>query len=506
VDSVALLLLVSQIVRRQPKWRLEVVHFNHGLRPEVADEEAFVRGLAEEHGLRCHVRRAVPGELEGRGGMQELAREWRRRESVGLLPPPTGSCRSGGSSPAGGVVLLAHHLDDQVETRLLKLLRGAHLARLGGMRPREGPFARPLLQVPKARLVEYLREREQRWMEDPSNATPVYQRNKVRLQLIPLLADIMGGEEALRRRVEATAAQSGQLAAWLDEACEAHGGPPFPKPPAEVEEVEELSTGAAFQALPEMVRHEVVWRFIANTTGSLPGFGTVDAVVRAVSTASGEGAQTGRAGTGGRGGGRAEAAARAWCWPLAGGWDLERREGRLVLRPAADSGPEEQHASDLCLRVAAGQPGARLRAARGSAAASESRGEEEEDGGGRGAQTLVLHRVPEGATLELRGAGAGDRFCPGASPRARPVKLTQFLNRALGVPPSDRPHWPVLALRSPGAASGAVVVVCPGTVAGAHREPRDTDAVPPVTVRVRWGQLWRGLPRRGEPSGGGGEE
>ena len=89
--------------------------------------------------------------------------------------------------------MLGHHADDQLETVLLKALRGCHLSNLHGMQWQHGYFVRPLLELRKAELQAFLKSIGQRWMEDSSNTEPKYTRNRVRLQLVPLLDDLSGG-------------------------------------------------------------------------------------------------------------------------------------------------------------------------------------------------------------------------------------------------------------------------------------------------------------------------
>ena len=147
-------------------------------------------------------------------GVQSEARKWRRLESLKLI----GDKKEVNHS----VVMTAHILEDRVETFFMKFLRGAHISKLNmvgtlivhvmklqiklhrfqcfyQMDPREKEFVKPLLNLSKHRLQEYLRHRDLEWREDPSNSTRNYQRNRVRLDLIPLLDKLAGGEQALYR-------------------------------------------------------------------------------------------------------------------------------------------------------------------------------------------------------------------------------------------------------------------------------------------------------------------
>lgn len=75
---------------------------------------------------------------------------------------------------------------------------------------------KPLLHLPKAQLVQYLRHRGLEWREDSSNQKRVYQRNRVRLDLMPLMAELAGGQAGLSNRLTDLSRQSADLRAWLD--------------------------------------------------------------------------------------------------------------------------------------------------------------------------------------------------------------------------------------------------------------------------------------------------
>ena len=173
-DSVALLLmLLEQGV--QPV----AAHCNFHLRGEESErDEAFVRRLCEERGVKLHVVHFQTEEEARRTGesIEMAARRLRYDWFETLLV-----------SEGLDYVCTAHHRDDQVETLLLNLVRGTGLAGLRGMLPVQGHVCRPLLNYTREELREYLRERGQAWVEDGTNTDTRYQRNLVRHELLPLL-------------------------------------------------------------------------------------------------------------------------------------------------------------------------------------------------------------------------------------------------------------------------------------------------------------------------------
>ena len=217
-DSVALFRVLVELSGSN-NWNLSAVHFNHGLRQEAEEEEEFVRALSERHGVPLHVRRLGKGEL-GSVGVQERARAWRRAESLAILSDLTRCPEASDGASPHGAVMLGHHADDNVETVLLKALRGCHLSNLHGMRYQSGAFVRPLLGLRKQDILSYLHAIGQEWKEDPSNAEHKYKRNSVRLRLLPLLDELAEG--ALHARIAAIEDQSAQLHEWLRQAREAY--------------------------------------------------------------------------------------------------------------------------------------------------------------------------------------------------------------------------------------------------------------------------------------------
>jgi tRNA(Ile)-lysidine synthase len=178
-DSVALLRILAAWM--QP---LVVAHLNHRLRGDDSDaDEKFVRALAESLGLACRSIAIDVAEAarESRDNLEETARQ-RRYEFLASVANETGAAW----------VATGHTADDQAETVLHRLVRGAGIQGLRGIaRERElCPsilLIRPLLDVTRGDVVAYLREIDQTWREDLSNRDPAFTRNRIRHELLPLL-------------------------------------------------------------------------------------------------------------------------------------------------------------------------------------------------------------------------------------------------------------------------------------------------------------------------------
>lgn len=183
-DSVSLLHLAHRI-----GLEIAVAHLDHGIREGSSEDADFVRDLCASLNLPFHLERAdVPAIAEKRRwGLEEAARTVRyaflARTAQGL------------GSPA---ILTAHTLEDNAETLVMQLLRGT--ARATGIPPRRDRILRPLLGTSRAELEAFLREHELSWREDPSNRDTQFNRNWVRLQLMPLLESrFPGASRALAR-------------------------------------------------------------------------------------------------------------------------------------------------------------------------------------------------------------------------------------------------------------------------------------------------------------------
>lgn len=203
--------------------RLIAAHFDHRLRPDSPDDAEFVAGLAGAWGIEFEIGRAetVPAFAAGRS-----PEGWARRVRWEFLE---GCARRHGAA----AILTAHHLGDQAETLLLRLLRGSGSAGLAGMpvvSPGfDPPRVRPLLGSERAAIGAYLAENSLPHRTDPSNLEPSTDRNRIRLGVLPLLEQIRpGAQTTLARAAENLRAES-ELLSDLAEAAlpRARGGEYF---------------------------------------------------------------------------------------------------------------------------------------------------------------------------------------------------------------------------------------------------------------------------------------
>jgi tRNA(Ile)-lysidine synthase len=157
---------------------LIVAHLNHGWRATADHDEQFCRELAEQFGVPFvgeHARKFID-EVSWTGSREEQGRLMRRLFFANLI-----------ESYPNTRIALAHHQDDQYETFLIRLLRGAGLQGLRGMVPTSDQYIRPLLCVRKEEMLEYLRAHNLSFVIDCTNADVVHLRNRIRHQVIPAL-------------------------------------------------------------------------------------------------------------------------------------------------------------------------------------------------------------------------------------------------------------------------------------------------------------------------------
>jgi tRNA(Ile)-lysidine synthase len=174
-DSVALLRVLVEL-ESEPV----VLHLDHGLRGEESREDAgFVRDLCDELGVRCEVERL---QLEEGPNLQARAREERYRlaeevaDGLGLQ-----------------TIAVGHTADDVAETVLMNLARGTGLRGLSGIPPVRDRICRPLIERTRREVLGYLAGLGQPYRTDPTNLTGKYARNRLRLEVLPVLEELYPG-------------------------------------------------------------------------------------------------------------------------------------------------------------------------------------------------------------------------------------------------------------------------------------------------------------------------
>ena len=232
-DSVALLAVLRELSARPDRaYRLTAAHLHHGLRDSADADAAFVTERAEAWRVPCVSERRDVAALARRDGLgiEEAARNAR----YAFLSEVAAGC-------GATAVAVGHHADDQAETVLYRLVRGAHLRGLAGM-PAERPLGggglrlvRPLLEARREQIEAFCRRGDLPWRTDETNAQTHYRRNFVRHELLPLLRERLNAraDEALLRLARSAGEVEDYLAsqgaAALARARRAGGGGSSPR-------------------------------------------------------------------------------------------------------------------------------------------------------------------------------------------------------------------------------------------------------------------------------------
>ena len=316
-DSVCLLTLLCGM-KKDWDLKLMAVHVHHGLRGQEADRDAdFVRALCEELEVTCHIIKVDVRKYASENGMSEEeagrylryealereARWWedsdgcggedwdcdggrqrrdgegrdcdggrRRRDGEGRdcdsgrqrCGGETGDCRNKRVK-----IAVAHHSDDQAETILHNLFRGSGLGGLKGISYVRGRIIRPLLDIGRRDIVEWLEENGCAWVQDSTNSSGHYTRNRIRSNLLPLI------EAEVNQGAAGNILRMGKLASQADEYLRAQGecwikghvvrdGPEHFLIPCDL-----------LQAEPEIIRSYVVMELLKRLAGSAKDLGLI---------------------------------------------------------------------------------------------------------------------------------------------------------------------------------------------------------------------------------------
>ncbi|HPT69821.1 MAG TPA: tRNA lysidine(34) synthetase TilS [Syntrophomonas sp.] len=176
-DSMALLHILWEL-SLESSFSLVVAHINHGLRPQAGQEQEFVEEHCQRLEIPCYTKTIDVRELarQTKTSLEDAGRQARYGYFNELL-----------QELQADAIATAHHQDDQAETVLLHLLRGAGMPGLRGIMPRNGKLIRPLLHQSKQNLLNYLQKNQISYCIDQSNQDQTFLRNRIRHQLIPLL-------------------------------------------------------------------------------------------------------------------------------------------------------------------------------------------------------------------------------------------------------------------------------------------------------------------------------
>jgi tRNA(Ile)-lysidine synthase len=269
-DSVALLTALASLAVPL-RLRLSALHVNYGLRGEESEEDArFVAGLCDELNVPLICERVDLSQLSKRS--KGLSLQVRAREAR------YAAFRRAAAAVGAGRIVLGHTADDQAETVLMWMLRGTGASGLAGIRPmRDGMYVRPLLDVSRADVLSYLHAKGRAFRTDSSNLKPVYLRNRIRHEVMPLLKRFNPSLlETLTREAEILRDEDTCLDRWASEWME-----------RQVHRAEDRSLAvprAALLELPVALQRRVIRRALQQATGSVqgPAFGSVDAVLSKV--------------------------------------------------------------------------------------------------------------------------------------------------------------------------------------------------------------------------------
>ena len=183
VDSVVMLDLFIRLLDR---WSLEfaVVHVHHGLRRIEADrDEYFVRDLSRTYGFRF---------FSWKFDAKKFAKNHKQSIEEGARKVRFEFFREILKRIGYDYIALGHHANDQAETILMNLIRGSGLRGMTGIRPKRGHILHPLLFAERSDIESYATDRHLQYVEDRSNRSRMYRRNRIRWEIVPFIEKVVG--------------------------------------------------------------------------------------------------------------------------------------------------------------------------------------------------------------------------------------------------------------------------------------------------------------------------
>lgn len=269
-DSVALLSVLASLAPAK-RLTLSALHINYGLRGEESEEDArFVSHLCAELGVPLTCERIDLSHASNQSKGMSL--QTRAREARYAALQRTAVARGAAK------IALGHTADDQAETLVMWMLRGSGAAGLAGIRPvRDAVYVRPLLDVSRTDVLAYLNAKGVPFRMDSSNAKPLYLRNRIRHELLPLLKQFNPAVvEALTRQADILRDDDRCLEQWASEWIVRH-----------VQRGDDRSLAVprtALRELPVALQRRVIRRVMQQAANSpySPTFGAAEAVLEKI--------------------------------------------------------------------------------------------------------------------------------------------------------------------------------------------------------------------------------
>jgi len=248
------LLLMLKAASDAIGFQFAAFHMNHQIRSESADEMAFCAAFCEREGIPLFMEtRDVPAEaarlhisLEEAGRQLRYGLAEEIRESHGF-----------------SVIATAHHADDNAETVLMRIIRGTGLRGLAGIPEKSGYLVRPLLGFAKREILDWLDVRDIAYVQDQSNESNAYFRNRVRNAILPMLEE---ENPKLRQSLLRLSEAAGSAHSYIRNAALAV--------PIESSGKAASAQAAALEGLPEALLYEALWE-MARLAGAEKGFSFV---------------------------------------------------------------------------------------------------------------------------------------------------------------------------------------------------------------------------------------
>lgn len=205
-DSVFLLHYLASL-RQEKNLKLIAAHLDHGWRAESAQDAQFCQQLTGTYKVPLITKnlKDLEPSFRSNGSKEELGRK-ARRAFFGQVA----------KEHDAHTIALAHHANDQMETFFLRLIRGASLTGLAAIKPQEGLYIRPLLQISKQEILDYLQSHQIPYVIDASNQSDDYLRNRIRNSVIPALKNC---DNRFEKNFAATHAKLVETEEFLQQFC-----------------------------------------------------------------------------------------------------------------------------------------------------------------------------------------------------------------------------------------------------------------------------------------------